>query len=330
LAAALLLGVAGCRFFVEDMDYNFQADKDFSRARRRAFLRRIGAFLRNDPGSNQLLSFDEVKSALGAVEQVYLGMRTVEVEKIVGSVGRHRDFDRAFLPSKGDLGARWKRIDEMMHRAEELPPIGLYKIGDAYFVRDGNHRVSVARQQGVEMIDAEVIELRSRVPIDSAITARDLLHKLEQRRLLERLPFDRVIPEVRVELSDVSDYRKLTTYVEAHGFRLSQLWRRYVSPEETLRDWYEYQYAPVARMVREERILDAFPDRTELDLFLWIFDHRERLALEARDEGIPPEAAKDDILRRNRRRILQVSNMQVPGRSSRVQPRDATNRDDAP
>jgi hypothetical protein len=325
-----LSGVAGGRFFVEDMDYNFQADKDFSRARRRAFLRRIGAFLRNDPGSNQLLSFDEVKRALGAIEQVYLGMRTVEVDKIVGSVGRHRDFDRAFLPSKGDLGVRWKRIDEMMLRAEELPPVSLYKIGDAYFVRDGNHRVSVARQQGVEMIDAEVIELRSRVPIDSAITARDLLHKLEQRRLLERLPFDRVIPEVRLELSDISDYRKLATYVEAHGFRLSQLWRRYVSPEETLRDWYEYQYAPIAEMVREERILDAFPDRTELDFFLWIFDHRERLALQTRDEGIPPEAAKDDILRRSRRRLFQVPNMQVPGRSSRVQPHDATNPDDSP
>src|ERR671917_1654244 len=285
------------------MDYDFQADKDFTRARRRAFLRRIGAFLRRDPGSNRLLSFDEVKSALGAVEQVYLGMRTVPVEKIVGSVGRHRDFDWAFLPSKGDLGERWKRIDQMMHRAEELPPISLYKLGDAYFVRDGNHRVSVAHQLGVEMIDAEVVELRSRVPIDSAITARDLLHKLEQRRLLERLPFDRVIPEVKVELSDISDYRKLATYVEAHGFRLSQLWKRYVSPEETLRDWYEYQYAPIAEMVREERILDAFPGRSELDLYLWIVTHRERLALEARDETIPPEAAKEDILKKRNRRI---------------------------
>jgi hypothetical protein len=283
------------------MDYDFQADKDFTRARRRAFLRRIGAFLRRDPGSNRLLSFDEVKSALGAVEQVYLGMRTVPVEKIVGSVGRHRDFDRAFLPSKGDLGTRWKRIDQMMQRAEELPPMSLYKIGDAYFVRDGNHRVSVARQIGVELIDAEVIEIRSRLPIDSALTARDLLHKIEQRHLLERLPFDRVLPEVRVDLSDVNDYRKLATYIEAHGFRISQLWKRYVSPEEALRDWYEYQYAPIAEMVREERILDAFPGRTELDLYLWIVTHRERLALEARDEAIPPEAAKEDILKRRRR-----------------------------
>src|SRR5919206_5397992 len=228
------------------MDADFQADKDFSRARRRAFLRRIGAFLRRDPGSNRLLSFDEVKSALGAVEQVYLGMRTVPVEKIVGSVGRYRDFDRAFLPSKGDLGDRWKRIDRMMHRAEELPPISLYKIGDAYFVKDGNHRVSVARQQGVEMIDAEVVELRSRIPVDSALTARDLLHKLEHRLLLERLPFDSVLPEMKVELSDVADYRRLANHVEAHGFRLSQHRGQYVSPGEALRNWHEHSYAPIA------------------------------------------------------------------------------------
>jgi hypothetical protein len=284
------------------MDPHEQSDRDFSRARRRAFLRRIGAYLRRDPGSNQLLSFEEVKGALGAVSQVYLGLREVPVSKIVGSVGRHRDFDRAFLPSKPDLGTRWRRIDEIMHRAEELPPVSLYKIGDAYFVQDGNHRVSVARQQGVEMIDAEVIELRSRVPVDSALTARDLLHKLEHRRLLERLPIDRVLPEITVEFSDVADYRRLASYIEAHGFRISQLWKRYVSPEEALRDWYEYGYCPISEMIREERILDAFPGRTELDLYLWIVYHRERLALEARDEKVSPQVAKDDILKNVPRR----------------------------
>ena len=289
------------------MDPHEQSDRDFSRARRRAFLRRIGAYLRRDPGSNQLLSFDEVKGALGAISQVYLGLREVPVSKIVGSVGRHRDFDRAFLPSKPDLGTRWRRIDEIMNRAEELPPVSLYKIGDAYFVQDGNHRVSVARQRGVEMIDAEVIELRSRVPVDSALTARDLLHKLEHRRLLERLPIDRVLPEVEVEFSDVADYRRLATYIEAHGFRVSQLWKRYVSPEEVLRDWYEYGYCPIAEMIREEHILDAFPDRTELDLYLWIVYHRERLALEARNEEISPRAAKDDILKNVSRRRRRSS-----------------------
>ncbi len=287
---------------VDFTDSNEQADRDFSRARRKAFLRRVGAYLHRDPHSNQLLSFDEVKSALGAVEQVYLGLREVPVDKIVGSVGRHRDFDRAFLPSKGSVGERWKKIDQMIHRAEELPPISLYKIGDAYFVIDGNHRVSVAHLQGIQELDAEVIELRSRVPIDSALTAEDLLHKLEQRRLLERLPMDRVLREIKLQFSDVTDYRRLATYIEAHGFRLSQLWRRYVSHEEVLRDWYEYSYRPIADMIREERVLDAFDGRTELDLYLWIINHREQLALEARDERVTPQAAKDDILLKQGRR----------------------------
>ncbi|MDQ3638234.1 MAG: hypothetical protein M3426_09605, partial [Actinomycetota bacterium] len=241
---------------------------------------------------------------LGITNQVYVGMRTVEVSKIVGSVGRHRDFDRAFLPSKPGLGERWKRIDQMMRRGE-IPPISLFKIGDAYFVNDGNHRVSVAHQQGIEMLDAEVTELRTRIPIDSALTARDLLHKLEYRHLLERLPVDRVLPEVKVDLSDVSDYRRLAAYVEAHGFRLSQLWRRYVSPEEVLRDWHEYSYRPISEMIREERVLKSFPNRTEMDLYIWILFHRERLALEGRDERISPEAAKDDILKG--RRLLRRS-----------------------
>lgn len=284
------------------MDLNAQADKDFSRARRRAFLKRVGAYLRKDPASNRLLSFDEVRSALGAVQQSYLGMRVVPVEKIVGSVGRHRDFDRAFLPGKLSLGERWKKIDQAVLRAEELPPVSLYKIGDAYFVRDGNHRVSVARQQGVEMLDAEVVELKSRIPVDSALTARDLLYKLEHRRLLERLPIDRVLPELKLELSDIADYRRLAEHIEAHGFRLSQLWRRYVSPEEILRDWYEHSYAPIAAMIREERVLDAFPERTELDLYLWIVRHREQLSLEAHDESVTPSAAKDDLVRREGRK----------------------------
>jgi len=283
------------------LDLNEQAENDFTRALRRAFLRRVGSYLRNDPDSNRLLSFDEVRSAVGAFQQVHLGLRDVPLDKIVGSVGRHRDFDRAFLPTEESLAGRWKKIDRAMLRSEELPPVSLYKIGDAYFVRDGHHRISVARQQGIDALEADVTELKSRVPIGPEITPRDLVHKMELRKLLERLPFDRVLPEVEMRFSDAADYRNLATYVEAHGFRLTQLWRRYVSPEELLRDWYEYSYRPIVEMIREERVLHAFPDRTEMDLYLWIVVHRERLATESRDERVTPEDAKEDILRRERR-----------------------------
>lgn len=144
------------------LNVHAQAEKDFSRARGTALLRWIGAFLRRDFASNQLLFFKEVKGTLGAVSQVYLGLRVVPLDKIVGSVGRYTDFDRAFLPSKGHLAERWKGIDRMMRRSGKLPPVSLYKVGEAYFVLDGNHRVSVARYHGVGWIDAQVTGVRGR------------------------------------------------------------------------------------------------------------------------------------------------------------------------
>jgi hypothetical protein len=109
--------------------------------------------LRGDKSSAALLPFEGVRKALGASGRVRLGPRVVPVERIVGSVGRHRDFDRDFLPAKAGLGEKWKRLDRAFHRGKELPPVALFKVGGAYFVEDGN--------QGVRWIDAEVVELRS-------------------------------------------------------------------------------------------------------------------------------------------------------------------------
>jgi hypothetical protein len=147
---------------VQYMDIEEQVDADFTRARRRAFVRRMRAHLRGGATRAGLRSFEEVRKAKGAYNGVRLGTRTVPVEKIVGSVGRHEDFDPDFLPAKASLEARWKRIDRAYHRGEEMPPVVLHKLGEEYFVEDGNHRVSVARFQGVEWIDAVV--MYSRVP----------------------------------------------------------------------------------------------------------------------------------------------------------------------
>ena len=157
---------------IKYVDIEEQVDADFTRARHRASLRRLKSRLRNDRSPGGLLSFEETRKALGAFNKVRLGGRVVPVERIVGSVGRTRDFDRAFLPARASTGTKWKRIDRAFHRGQELPPVMLYKIGEAYFVEDGNHRVSVARYQGVEWIDAEVTELYPRVPADLAGTER--------------------------------------------------------------------------------------------------------------------------------------------------------------
>ena len=144
-----------------------QAAKEFASARKIALLRRIGAFLRRHPSSNRLLSFDEATEGLGTWRQAYLGSRTVPVESIVGSEGRYADFDDEFLPLRGSSEEKWRSVYEALRRGEGLPPVSLLKVGDAYFVRDGNHRVSVARWLGAESLDAEVAEVRAAVPTEA-------------------------------------------------------------------------------------------------------------------------------------------------------------------
>jgi hypothetical protein len=140
------------------MNLEEQVDADFSRARRRALLRRIGARLRRHRAWDGLLCSDDVRKIPGAIGRIDRGMRTVLVSQIGGSVGRCSEFDGDFMPLKASAEERWKRIDRAFHRGEELPPVSLYKIGSFYFVLDGHHRVSVASYHGVEWIDAEVTE----------------------------------------------------------------------------------------------------------------------------------------------------------------------------
>ena len=145
------------------MSLEEQVDKDFSRARRRALFRRIGARLQRDSASHGLLCFDDVRKIPGVIGRIYRGMRTVPVGQIAGSVGRCSEFDRDFMPAKASVEERWKRIDRAFHRGEELPPVSLYKVGGSYFVLDGHHRVSVGCYHGVEWIDAHVTEFGARV-----------------------------------------------------------------------------------------------------------------------------------------------------------------------
>jgi hypothetical protein len=158
------------------MSLEEQVDADFSRARRRAFLRRVLARLRKGPIPNRLLCFEEVRKKLGAVGGVRRGRRTVRLADIVGSVSRCSEFDGAFLPLREGARTKWERIDRAFVRGEELPPVSLYKIGSSYFVEDGNHRVSVYRYQGVEFIDAEVTEFRALLPGDRKDEGRPIHH----------------------------------------------------------------------------------------------------------------------------------------------------------
>ena len=144
---------------------------------------------------NELLAYGEVQRLNKAEAETYRGIKSVPVEDIVGSVDRYQDFDRAFFPRQRHTASRWKSIDRAYHRDVRLPPVQLYKVDDVYFVKDGNHRVSVARQHGVEFIDAEVIERRVRAPINSTMTAPQILRQLEYAEFLRQTDLDRSRPQ---------------------------------------------------------------------------------------------------------------------------------------
>jgi hypothetical protein len=146
------------------MNLNEQVDVDFTRARRRARLRAVVARIRREHTSNRLLSFEDVRRELAAHNRLHRGRRVIEVEEIVGSVGRWDEFDRSFLPARASVGQRWKRIDRAFQRGEDLPPVELYEIGDSYFVVDGHHRVSVARYHDVPTVEAAVAEFHPKLP----------------------------------------------------------------------------------------------------------------------------------------------------------------------
>ena len=159
------------------MNLDEQVDRDFGLARRRSMVARLAARLRGDPGRGKLPAFEPVRRATRAENRRYLGPRTVEVSRIVGSVGRSGEFDRGFMPTTRAGAERWKRVDGAFHGGVDLPPVTLYEICGGYFVEDGNHRVSVARFHGVEMMDAEVTRFYPLSPAcacDPATLGRDL------------------------------------------------------------------------------------------------------------------------------------------------------------
>lgn len=146
---------------VDLMSLEEQVDREFTSARRRARLRGLRAMLRRKPGARSLLSFEDERRSKRAYGGVLRGRATVELSHIVGSAGKHDWFDGAFMPLRALSRERWKRIDRAFRLGHELPPVILYKLGDFYFVKDGHHRVSVARFHGAEWIDAEITEFRS-------------------------------------------------------------------------------------------------------------------------------------------------------------------------
>lgn len=236
------------------MDTGFptsDAQTDFRRARRQALASRLARRLRGQPGDvNVILPFDEVVEALGRRGERRLGLETIALDSIAGTVDRTREFDRSFRPTSRRVRRRWQRIAEAVRRGEPMPPIDVYRIGDLHFVRDGHHRVSVARQLGLDVIEAYVTEILTEVGAGSDVRVRDLALKSHERLFFERVPLP---PELRprIRLPGGSWYASLAEGVEAWGFRRMQARGEFVDRRETALAWFHEEFAPVVAMLRE-------------------------------------------------------------------------------
>jgi len=228
------------------------AGSDFTRQRRRESLARIAARLRQGPDdAANALSFEPVVSALGRRGERDLGVMTIPIGAVVGTVDRRPDaFDRSFRPRSPELRARWERIAAARRRGQAMPPIDVYRVGDLYFVRDGHHRVSVARAFGDTTIDAHVREVSTSVAAGTDLQERDLPLKHHERMFHERVPLS-AGRRARIALGDEWRYSRLGELVEAWGFRASQERGRLLSREEGALAWFEEDFEPVVAFLHE-------------------------------------------------------------------------------
>jgi hypothetical protein len=248
------------------------AQHDFSRARRARLLSDIARRLRREPDDVALiLPFEEVIEALGRTGQIDRGLQVVQLEDIVGTVDRAADFDRGFRPTSQRLRSRWERIAAAQRRGEAMPPVSLFKVGDLYFVRDGHHRVSVAKSQGRDDIDAYVTEVTTRLRLSADLRVSELPLKDHERLFRERVPLN-AEQRKRISLSDPWDFGWLAEMVEAWGFRMMQERGHFADRYEVAKRWFEHEYGPVSEMLEEGGLTER--GETEAEAYMRLAGQR--------------------------------------------------------
>lgn len=287
-----------------------KARQEAERARQQAFWSQLLHSLRGIP--NDLLPFSAVRE-LHPTSERYGGVRAIPLSQIVGSVDRYRDFDHYFLPRLDHNLDRWARVRRAGLEGVELPPIQVYQVGEVYFVKDGHHRVSVARRAGQQFIDAEIIELQVPVPPDATDNLKDLIIKGEYTQFLAATNLSRLRPEHDAILFSVPGrYDLLLDHIQTHHYYLGLKRQQDVLWSDAVATWYDDLYHPIIAELCEHHLLERFPGRTEADLYLWIMDHRYYLAQRYGQEVDFEAAALDyaqhyapDLLQRLWQRALQ-------------------------
>ncbi len=277
--------------------YQFNAAvQDFQSALQRASVQEVLARITGKP--SQLLSYDEVAEKLKLRVRSERGMQSIPLDAIIGSVGRYTDFTRTFLPRRADDQERWARVKTAMDEGAGLPPIEVYKVGETYFVIDGNHRVSIARQEGFKNIEARVIEVRTNVPLSPDTKPDDLIIKAEYADFLDATHLMDLRPNVDLSVTIPGQYEKLLEQICTQECLLEKDSEGASSFQNAVEDWYDNIYIPLAETIRDRGLLRWFPDRTITDLYIWISENRTTLEKELGWEIQSDISATDLILER--------------------------------
>lgn len=244
--------------------------------------------------SADLLAYDDVCRAVKSSDGVKQGVHEIALDAIVGSVGRYQDFTRAFWPKNDSDEERWVRVKTAVNDMVGMPPIDVYKVGDVYFVIDGNHRVSIARQIGSDSITARVTEVSLRVPLSAEDNPDELICKARYAEFLVKTNLDVLRPGADLLLTFCGQYYQLLDQIEAHAALLAQKGEP-VDDETAVTRWYDEVYLPVLRHIQAQGIMRLFPERTNADMYILFSERRAELESELGWE-IEPETAVSDLV----------------------------------
>lgn len=291
--------------------------QDFQSAHLRAKLQ--GVLARITGKSNELLSYEEVASKLKLQGRSDKGIQTIPVDAIVGSVGRYTDFTRTFLPRRAEDQERWANVKAATFDAAGpgSQPVEVYKVSEVYFVMDGNHRVSIARQEGQKAIEAHVIEIQTDVPLTPDLQPDELIIKAEYADFLEQTGLNKTQEYIDLRITIPGGYQKLLDEVCVCRCQIEEEGQKECSLQDSAEHWYRAIYLPFAEAVRERGMMRWFPERTITDLYVWMSEHREELEREL-GWSIRPEAAAEVVIQKKSRRAASAETKVGSWRKARL------------
>jgi uncharacterized membrane protein YgaE (UPF0421/DUF939 family) len=268
-----------------------EGHREFEQELGQARLRLLTGLLTGQPRTAPVL--EDVVEAAGITGEADLGVRDIPLDHVKGSEHQALDFDVSLLPRSPHVRPRWVRLYAELAEGRPIAPVEVYRVGGTYFVKNGHHRISVARRLGWERIPAHVVEITTRAPVGSDLTAKELLRAAEYARFLERTELDRVRPQARLDCSQLGRYDVIFDHILGHRYFLG-VEDRLVSVREAAASWYDSVYRPLTEVAREHDLGARLPGWTEADVYLAL----TRLWLDLEAEGRPagPEGAAMALL----------------------------------